>query len=78
MKTKLFSQDSEQPVIAARLERATYDQLKAMAEQERRPLGSLIRNILEDHVKSASEAGGATNTNPASTTEPLNRSDSHG
>lgn len=53
MKTKPFSQDAEQPVIAARLERATYDQLRAMAEQERRPLGSLIRNILEDHVKSA-------------------------
>jgi predicted DNA-binding protein len=49
-KTKPFSQDAETPVIAARLERETYDRLKDMAQEQRRPLGSLIRNILEDFV----------------------------
>jgi len=48
MITKPFSQDAKQPVIAARLERETYDHLKRMAEEQRRSLGSLVRIILED------------------------------
>lgn len=50
MITKPFSQDSKKPVIAARLDRATYDALRREAETQRRSLGSLIRIILEDHV----------------------------
>lgn len=50
MRTKPYSQDADTPVIAARLERETYDRLKDMAEEQRRPLGSLVRNILEDFV----------------------------
>ena len=49
--TKPFSQDAKQPVIAARLERETYDALRKEAEAQRRSLGSLIRIILEDHVR---------------------------
>lgn len=48
--TKPFSQDTKQPVIAARLERETYDHLRRLAEDQRRSLGSLIRIILEDFV----------------------------
>lgn len=50
MITKPFSQDTKQPVIAARLERETYEALRKEAELQRRPLGSLIRIILEDFV----------------------------
>lgn len=50
MITKPFSQETKQPVIAARLERETYDALRKEAEIQRRPLGSLIRVILEDFV----------------------------
>lgn len=46
--TKPFSQDAKQPVIAARLERETYERLKGMAESQRRSLGSLVRIIPED------------------------------
>lgn len=51
MITKPFSQETKQPVIAARLERATYDALRKEAETQRRPLGSLVRIILEDYAK---------------------------
>lgn len=50
MITKPFSQDTKQPVIAARLERETYDALRKEAETQRRSLGSLVRIILEDFV----------------------------
>jgi hypothetical protein len=50
VKTKPFSQDSEKPVIAARLDRETYDALRKEADEQRRPLGSLIRIILEDYA----------------------------
>jgi hypothetical protein len=50
MITKSFSQDTKQPVIAARLERDTYAALRKEAEVQRRPLGSLIRIVLEDYA----------------------------
>jgi hypothetical protein len=50
MITKPFSQETKQPVIAARLDRATYDFLRAEAEEQRRSLGSLIRIILDDYT----------------------------
>lgn len=50
MITKPFSQDSKQPVIAARLDRETYEMLKRSAEAQRRSLGSLVRIILEDYA----------------------------
>lgn len=53
MITKPFSQDSDKPVIAARLDRQTYDTLRKEAESQRRSLGSLIRIILEDWALSA-------------------------
>lgn len=61
MRTKPFSQDSDSPVIAARLERETYESLKAMAAEQRRPLGSLIRIICEDFVK---DQGGMKHIGP--------------
>lgn len=48
MITKPFSQNAKQPVIAARLERETYEWLKREAEAQRRSVGSLVRIILED------------------------------
>ena len=51
MITKPFAQDTKQPVIAARLERETYDALRKEAEAQRRSLGNLVRVILEDFVK---------------------------
>jgi hypothetical protein len=50
MITKPFSQETKQSVIAARLDRKTYDVLRKQAEADRRSLASLIRIILEDHV----------------------------
>jgi hypothetical protein len=50
MITKPFAQETKQPVIAARLDRETYDALRKEAETQRRPLGSLVRIILEDFV----------------------------
>lgn len=55
MITKPFSQDTKQPVIAARLERETYDALQK-TEIQRRPIGSLVRIILEDYT-SKKESG---------------------
>jgi hypothetical protein len=48
--TKPFAQETKQPVIAARLERETYDALRKEAETQRRSLGSLVRIILEDYA----------------------------
>lgn len=48
MITKPFSQDTKQPVIAARLDPETYEILRKEALLQRRSLGSLIRIILED------------------------------
>ena len=50
MITKPFAQETKQPVIAARLDRATYDRLRREAETQRRSLGSLVRIILEDYA----------------------------
>jgi hypothetical protein len=50
VRTKPFAQETKQPVIAARLERETYDALRKEAEIQRRPLGSLVRIILEDYA----------------------------
>jgi hypothetical protein len=52
--TKPFSQETKQPVIAARLERGAYDALRKEAETQRRSLGSLVRIILEDYVATVS------------------------
>lgn len=48
--TKPYAQETKQPVIAARLEWETYGILREEAEIQRRPLGALIRIILEDYV----------------------------
>lgn len=50
MITKPFSQETKQPVIAARLDRETYDALRKLAEEQRRSIGSLVRIVLEDFV----------------------------
>lgn len=55
MITKPFLQDAKQPVIAARLEQATYAALRKEAEIQRRSLGSLVRIILEDYAARISQ-----------------------
>ncbi len=55
MITKPFSQGAKQPVITARLDRATYDAIRKEAETQRRSLGSLVRIILEDYAATKAE-----------------------
>ena len=50
MITKPFAQETKQAVIAARLDALTYEILREEARKQRRPLGSLIRIILEDYA----------------------------
>jgi hypothetical protein len=45
--------------IASRVEPELYEAIEALADQERRPISSLVRNILADRFKDQSQLEGA-------------------